>query len=521
MKPFILTITLVLVLVPSYLNGQAYNKWSLGANIGVHDGVHYSGKGIIRIYQPHHIDVNGRYMFNTKIGVKADLGFDHFGWINLQNPTNYARLSVQTVINLTDICSFSDFSDKFGGLVHVGFGYSVMWNMGASTSDESTTPLIDKGKIDKTLHGIIGITPQYKINDKFSVNLDLSMLFHLRQEKTFDFLSKIPSVGGFTGSFLNFSIGGTMYIGERKHHADWYTFPNVMDKDLQRINLLENELELLKMKLEDYDGDGVSNFQDDEPNSAPGANVDSRGVTIGNLGGVEPKQIEKQTPDPIIPNPIIKPIKDSIIDNQGKVIYYDANKPDKDKDGVPDEFDICPEIVGTYKGCPDADGDFVPDITDDCPSIKGTENNHGCPENGKPIKQEIPQIESEIKNEVQIENQLGIDIKETLLSEVFFEVGSSTLSAKASNQLDLLVKLLNENPKINVNAVGVADQTGSQTANEKLSLKRVNECVDYMVKKGISRERFIVSYKVAINTNGTNKLLFGALNRKVTFTVKK
>jgi hypothetical protein len=54
-----------------------------------------------------------------------------------------------------------------------------------------------------------------------------------------------------------------------------------------------------------------------------------------------------------------------------------------------------------------------------------------------------------------------------------------------------------------------------------IQLEVVNECVDYMVRKGINRERFIISYKVAINTNGTNKLLFGALNRKVTFTVKK
>lgn len=516
MKSFILSITLFIIVIPSTYFGQAYNKWSIGANIGVHDGVHYSGKGIIRIYQPHHFVLNGRYMFNTKIGVIADFGFDHFKWINLNNPTNYTRLSLQTVINLTDISSFSDFSEKFGGLVHAGFGYSIMWNKGATTTGESNTPLVDKGKIDKTLHAIIGITPQYKINDKFSLNLDLSMLFHLRQEKTFDFLAKIPSVGGFTGSFLNLSIGGTMYLGERKHHADWYTFPNIMDKDLQRINLLENELELLKMKLEDYDVDGVSNFQDDEPNSAPGANVDSRGVTIGNLGGVEPKQFEKQ-----ISEPIQKPIKDSIKDNQGKVIYFDSNKPDKDGDGVPDEFDICPEIVGTYKGCPDADGDLVPDITDKCPSQKGTEKNNGCPENGTIIKPNNPQLEPEINHEKPADNQVGIEIKETLLSEVFFEIGSSNLTDKASNQLDLLVKLLIENPKINVNAVGVADQSGSQTANEKLSLKRVNECVDYMVKKGISRDRFIVSYKVAINTNGTNKLLFGALNRKVTFTVKK
>ncbi|NBX80435.1 MAG: OmpA family protein, partial [Flavobacteriales bacterium] len=309
------------------------------------------------------------------------------------------------------------------------------------------------------------------------------------------------------------SIGGSYYLGKNKQHADWVQTTNEVDKNLQKIVLLESELELLKLKLEDFDGDGVSNYQDDEPNTAPGATVDSRGVTIGNLSGVE--ITTKQKPS------VINSVTNSDKDTTFKIVYKDSSKPDKDKDGVPDEFDICPEIVGTYKGCPDADGDFIPDITDDCPSLKGTQKNHGCPENGIIEKQIILQTVPEIKNEKPLENQVEIEVKETLLSEVFFEIGSSILSTKALNQLDLLVKLLVENPKLNVSAVGVADQTGSQSVNEKLSLKRVNECVDYMVKKGINRERFIVSYKVAINTNGTNKLLFGALNRKVTFTVKK
>jgi outer membrane protein OmpA-like peptidoglycan-associated protein len=513
MKNLVLFIAVVTSFFFSNLCAQTYNKWSIGAGVGVHDGVRYSGKGIIKIYQFHHFDINTRYMHNTKFGFKADFGFDHFGWINLKYPTNYLRFSFQSVVNLTNVLSFNEFTKKYGALIHTGFGYSFMWNEGALDSEASTIPLIDRGKTDRMLHGMVGITPQYKINNRFSLNMDLTWLFHLRQEKSFDFLEKIPDIGGFTSSFFNLSIGGSYYLGKNKQHADWVQTTNEVDKNLQKIVLLESELELLKLKLEDFDGDGVSNYQDDEPNTAPGATVDSRGVTVGNLSGVE--ITTKQKPS------VINSVTNSDKDTTSKIVYKDSSKPDKDKDGVPDEFDICPELVGTYKGCPDADGDFIPDITDDCPSLKGTEKNHGCPENGTIEKQIILQTVPEIKNEKPLENQVEIEVKETLLSEVFFEIGSSILSTKALNQLDLLVKLLVENPKLNVSAVGVADQTGSQSVNEKLSLKRVNECVDYMVKKGINRERFIVSYKVAINTNGTNKLLFGALNRKVTFTVKK
>ena len=61
---------------------------------------------------------------------------------------------------------------------------------------------------------------------------------------------------------------------------------------------------------------------------------------------------------------------------------------DKDKDGVTDNNDKCPDVFGTVKnsGCPeeidkakDTDGDGVPDIADSCPNTRGDEANRGCP----------------------------------------------------------------------------------------------------------------------------------------------
>jgi hypothetical protein len=58
--------------------------------------------------------------------------------------------------------------------------------------------------------------------------------------------------------------------------------------------------------------------------------------------------------------------------------------PDKDGDGVADKDDECPEVVGlpTAKGCPDFDNDGVPDKDDKCPAEPGIADNSGCP--GKP-----------------------------------------------------------------------------------------------------------------------------------------
>ncbi len=73
-----------------------------------------------------------------------------------------------------------------------------------------------------------------------------------------------------------------------------------------------------------------------------------------------------------------------------------TRKKDRDKDGVYDHQDQCPDIYGDkrYKGCPvpkkemveeeiDTDGDRVPDEYDDCPLIKGPRYLHGCPDTDK------------------------------------------------------------------------------------------------------------------------------------------
>lgn len=58
------------------------------------------------------------------------------------------------------------------------------------------------------------------------------------------------------------------------------------------------------------------------------------------------------------------------------------NKPsDRDKDGIPDKSDACPDIPGTATtgGCPDTDGDGVADAVDKCPQVPGMPRYKGCP----------------------------------------------------------------------------------------------------------------------------------------------
>ena len=63
----------------------------------------------------------------------------------------------------------------------------------------------------------------------------------------------------------------------------------------------------------------------------------------------------------------------------------EAAKPvvaDRDKDGVPDNADACPDVAGiaSLQGCPDKDGDGIADKDDACPDVAGIKELNGCPD---------------------------------------------------------------------------------------------------------------------------------------------
>jgi len=55
--------------------------------------------------------------------------------------------------------------------------------------------------------------------------------------------------------------------------------------------------------------------------------------------------------------------------------------PDTDGDGIADGDDGCPSVAGLAKfnGCPDSDNDGLADANDKCPNEAGPESNAGCP----------------------------------------------------------------------------------------------------------------------------------------------
>lgn len=62
-------------------------------------------------------------------------------------------------------------------------------------------------------------------------------------------------------------------------------------------------------------------------------------------------------------------------------LLFKFGNRDRDKDGILDKDDLCPDTPGLaqFQGCPDTDGDGVPDKDDQCPDVAGPVENNGCP----------------------------------------------------------------------------------------------------------------------------------------------
>lgn len=224
----------------------------------------------------------------------------------------------------------------------------------------------------------------------------------------------------------------------------------------------------------DSDGDGFNDEVDECPqvagvanyNGCPVPDTDGDGVNdeLDKCPDVKGSPKYNGCPVPDTDGDGINDDDDKCRTVKGLAKYNGCPIPDTDGDGVNDEEDRCPTVVGLakYNGCPipDTDGDGVNDEEDRCPTVPGVVAMRGCPE--------IKSFES---------------------YEVTFNTGSATLTSTGRKELDLVVAYLKENPNLKIRLDGHTDNTGSAGINDKLSIDRANSSMNYLVSKGIAKDR--------------------------------
>jgi OmpA-OmpF porin, OOP family len=209
---------------------------------------------------------------------------------------------------------------------------------------------------------------------------------------------------------------------------------------------------------------------------------------------------------------------------------------DTDGDGVPDSLDNCPTEPGliTLKGCPDSDKDGVADKDDRCPNTpEGVKVDiQGCPIDLnekqehltsvliKPDNKDVQIVKELIKKDISSDQVVIQNIK---VAAAHFVSNESYLTDYSKAKMDQLIEILNSNPEYRINAIGYADSQGSDDYNIKLSQKRIETVINYLISRGIAKDR-IISQKAFGKANplASNDTEEGRQkNRRVEFEIFK
>ena len=206
------------------------------------------------------------------------------------------------------------------------------------------------------------------------------------------------------------------------------------------------------------------------------------------------KKKKKETPVPT-PPPAPKPVTAPLLPKPN------PEKPaiqDRDKDGIADDMDSCPDVPGVskYNGCPvpDQDKDGIPDEKDKCPLAAGTAANHGCPE-----------IKPEIRKKV-----------DTTAHQLYFVSGKATIMPASYKAMNELAAILKSDQTLHLEIDGHTDNTGKAESNIKLSQQRADAAKTYLVNKGIAADRISTQGFGSTRPIASNKTKEGrAKNRRI------
>jgi outer membrane protein OmpA-like peptidoglycan-associated protein len=230
--------------------------------------------------------------------------------------------------------------------------------------------------------------------------------------------------------------------------------------------------------------------------------------------------------------------------------YQDADgcpDTDNDRDGVVDVIDECPnraEDADGYHdadGCPEADNDRdrLADGVDRCPNDAedhdGYEDRDGCPDPDND-RDHIVDFVDQCPNEPETQNGYADDDgcpdeqdvrvvgDEILLDDrVHFWTNSHIIRPESHDLLRRVAKLIHDHPEyVHIEVEGHADSRGPDSFNRPLSERRANSVAEFLRKQGIETGRLSVAgfgEDKPMNQARSQKAWY--MNRRVEFLITR
>jgi outer membrane protein OmpA-like peptidoglycan-associated protein len=199
--------------------------------------------------------------------------------------------------------------------------------------------------------------------------------------------------------------------------------------------------ETVRKLTEDTDSDGVPDLYDKEPDTPEGTLVDNQGRTLDSDGDGYPDVDDDQPFSP----------KGAAVDGRGVAL-------DSDNDGVPDIYDKEPNSpAGMYY---DAKGVAI----------------------------QLPKPQPQ-------EGGSALDVA-CLLPIIYFDLDRDEIKPEFYPELYYIAQVMKANPAVKIRATGHADVRNTDTYNEDLSKRRVENTINFIANTyGIERSRFMTQYK--------------------------
>ena len=168
---------------------------------------------------------------------------------------------------------------------------------------------------------------------------------------------------------------------------------------------------------------------------------------------------------------------------------------DRDKDGIKDKDDACPDVFGLaqFNGCPDTDGDGVLDKDDECPEVAGPAENKGCPwkdtDNDGVLDKddacpEVPGL-PEYNGCPKPADVIALEATGALKG-ITFDFGKAVISKASYTKLDQAAEVIKSSNGGTFLITGHTDKKGSAAYNLKLSRERAAAVVRALEERGVA-----------------------------------
>ncbi|RLD46294.1 MAG: hypothetical protein DRI86_03505 [Bacteroidetes bacterium] len=95
----------------------------------------------------------------------------------------------------------------------------------------------------------------------------------------------------------------------------------------------------------------------------------------------------------------------------------------------------------------------------------------------------------EIVKDIQLQ-RISVGSK-VILKNIFFASGKAKLTKSSETELQNLLKLMNDIPKLKIEVSGHTDNVGRASSNKALSKRRAKAVVDFLVKNGVAIDRMV------------------------------